>query len=178
MNEYRQIFGAELFSVIGGVLAGTLLAIFTDRLELLPGILILLPGYLEAMNSIYGSLSARLGSSLHMGNLEPTFKKKQSVLTANIFTVIFLTLGASAFLGLVAIAANYIIFRVLTLSLFFVPVIASLVSIVVLLPTTTISSFFLFKQGLDPDNVMGPIVTTTGDIFNVIALLIAIVVIV
>ena len=64
-RDFLEILSSQLVALTGGILAGTLLAIFTDRLFILPGFLILLPGFLELKGAIAGSMAARLGTELH-----------------------------------------------------------------------------------------------------------------
>ena len=80
-RDFSEILSSELVSVTGGIISGTLLAIFTDRLFLLPGLLILLPGFLELQNASSGSLAARLGSELHTRRIRPG--KKSRLITEN-----------------------------------------------------------------------------------------------
>ena len=68
MNNLKEMFASEFVSVTGGVAAGTLLAFYTDKLQLIPGLFILMPGFLAMRGSIAASLAARISAALHLKN--------------------------------------------------------------------------------------------------------------
>ncbi len=174
MNDSKQILTAELISMTGGVLSGGLLAYFNGTLSLIPGILIFLPGFLELSGNLNGSLAARLGSKLHLGSIKPSFKNK--VVGDNIIALIALTILASFTLGLFA----YLISLLLGFNnpkIILIALLSGILSEAFLMPLTIISTFYLFKHELDPDNIMGPYVTTIGDIISTISLVIVMVII-
>ena len=51
-KNFKEIFTAEFISVTGGLIAGSLLVFQVDKLLLLPGLFILIPGFLEMRGSI------------------------------------------------------------------------------------------------------------------------------
>ena len=57
------------------------------------------------------------------------------------------------------------------------PVIAGVIANAIEIPLTLFVTFYLFKKGHDPNNIMGPFVTSTGDITSILAILIALVII-
>ena len=79
-EEFREIFFSEIISITGGLFAGTMLAVFVNKLFLIPGLLILLPGFLEMRGNISGSLAGRLSVDLHLKKLKPALKFKNNVL--------------------------------------------------------------------------------------------------
>jgi len=98
-KNIQEIFESEIISLIGGLIAGALLVFIKHKIELVPGILIFLPGYLDMKGSIYGSLSARLGSALHRGVFKHSMNKRvyQNVIASIILSVFFgLLLGIFA----------------------------------------------------------------------------------
>ncbi len=70
-EKFKEILFSQIISIIGGLIAGTFLAVHTDQLLLVPGLFILLPGFLEMRGSISGTLSARLSSGLFLGVIKP-----------------------------------------------------------------------------------------------------------
>ncbi|HDQ59569.1 MAG TPA: hypothetical protein ENN30_00065 [Candidatus Woesearchaeota archaeon] len=176
MKDLMQIQLGVLVSTTGGVVAGVLLAFYINRLELIPGILILLPGFLQMCDSVLGSLSARLGSALHLGTLKPVLSP-QKYLMANLFSTSFLMLAVSLLMGFLAFGFNYFIFGKTTPELIFISVAAAALVYVIVIPLVFVSIFFLFNKNIDPDNVMGPYITTVIDIVGIGSLLTAIMVI-
>jgi mgtE-like transporter len=172
-REFEEILVIEFISVTGGVLAGALLAYFLDKIALIPGLLILLPGFLAMRGNISGSLAARIGEALHLGLLK--HHRAHYFLHKNNAAAFTLGVVASVFLGLVAYLGTLVFSNVNTPEIILVALIAGVLSNLVLIPLTTKTAVWLFKKGHDPDNIMGPYITTVGDIVSVLALIIAVV---
>ncbi|HLD49254.1 MAG TPA: magnesium transporter, partial [archaeon] len=83
----------------------------------------------------------------------------------------------SAVLGTVAYFANLYFFGVNNISIIFIALFAGIFSNIIEIPITIFTTFWLFRHGHDPNNIMGPYVTTIGDIVSILSLLIAIVII-
>jgi len=173
LREFEEIFVSEFVSVTGGVLAGFLLAQATNRLEMIPGILILMPGFLQMRGNISGALAARLSTALHMGWL----KKHPGILRSNIVASSVLAIVLSAFLGFVAYLATLVFFQINYLKIILVALIAGIISNFIMIPITTKTTLWLFRKGHDPDNIMGPYITTMGDILSVVSLLVGMMVV-
>jgi mgtE-like transporter len=173
---FKEIMTSEIISITGGALAGTLLTFATNEIEMIPGFLILLPGFLEMRGNISGSLSARLSAGLHIGAFRHEYTKNR-ILKGNVIATIVLVVFLSFFLGLMAYYVSMQFFGVTNANIIIVAVVAGLISNVIEVPLTIFATFWLFKHGHDPNNIMGPYVTTTGDITSIIALLIALAVV-
>lgn len=174
-SEVREILSAELISITGAVIAGIILALMTDKLYLVPGFLILLPGFLEMRGAVAGSLASRLSSGLFLGAMKPNIKNSK-VLRGNIIATFVLVILTSIILGIVAYAAGLMIFGITSTKIIYVAVFAGILSNILLTPITIFLTFHFFRNGHDPNNVMGPYITTLGDIISVLSLYIALVV--
>jgi mgtE-like transporter len=175
-KDFDEILTAEMASTAGGLVAGTLLAFITDKIELIPALLIFLPGFLEMRGNISGSLAARLSSGLFLGAERPRLRRNR-ILRGNVTAALSLALVVSVILGVVAFFANMAFFGVYDFRIVYIALIAGLLSNVVEVPIAVLTTFWLFRHGHDPNNIMGPYVTTTGDISSIIAIFIAIVII-
>lgn len=174
-EEFKEIFFSEIISITGGLFAGSMLAVFANKLFLIPGLLILLPGFLEMRGNISGSLAGRLSVDLHLKKLKPDLKFKNNILLKdNIAASSLLVVLVAFILGVVAYSANFFIFNINAPAIIYIAVIAAVLSNIIEIPLTVISTFWLFKHRYDPDNIMGPYITTTGDIISVLSILIAI----
>jgi len=173
-KNFGEIFYSQLISVIGGIIAGTILAIHTDRILLIPGILILFPGFLDMRGNISGSFASRLSSGLFLGVIKPKIKNTK-IIKGNLIASSSLVLLLSFFLGLLAFLFNYFILGIITPKIIIIPVIAGIIANLIEIPLTLFFTFYIFRKGHDPNNFMGPFVTSTGDITSVISLLIALV---
>jgi mgtE-like transporter len=175
-KDFDEILTAEMASTTGGLAAGTLLAFITNQIELIPALLIFLPGFLEMRGNISGSLSARLSSALFLGATKPKVRKNR-ILKGNVAAAMVLVVAVSFVLGVVAFFANMVFFQILDYRIIAIALIAGLLSNLVEVPMAVFTTFWLFRHGHDPNNVMGPYVTTTGDITSIISVFIAIVII-
>lgn len=174
-KDFKEIFFSQLVSIIGGLIAGTFLAIYTDKLLLIPGMLILIPGFLEMRGNISGTFASRISSGLFLGVVKPRYRETKLV-KGNMLAATLLGIIVSAFLGLIAFAFTYFTMGMLAPKIILLPVIAALLTDFIEIPLTWFATVWLFRKGHDPNNIMGPFLTSTGDVSSVIGLLIAMVI--
>lgn len=86
-----------------------------------------------------------------------------------------LAFAVSATLGVTAFLFTAIVFDQLLFELLLIPVLAGLLANLIEVPLTVLATFFLFRRGHDPNNVIGPFVTSTGDVTSILALLLAVI---
>jgi len=172
-SDFKEILGAEIISITGGLMAGGLLAFFLTRLEAIPAMFVLLPGFFEMKGSIGGSLTARLSSALHKGTLKSRFRNKK-VLFREFFTSFSLMVTISICLGFITFLWSYFVINVYNPKVILIPVIAVLLSSFFEIAMFIYTTIWLYSHGHDPDNIMGPYVTTMGDITSVTSLVIAV----
>lgn len=175
-TNFQEIFSSQIVSIVGGLVAGTVLAIYTDKLLLLPGMLILLPGFLEMRGNISGSFASRLSSGLFLGVIDPR-KYDTKIIRGSLSASLLLVLAVSLILGLTAFSFNYLIFQVVDVRIIALPILAGLLANAVEIPLTLFATFYFFRKGHDPNNIMGPFITSTGDITSILALLVALLII-
>jgi len=176
-KNFKEMISSQIIVIIGGLIAGTVLAAFTKKLYLIPGMLILIPGFLEMRGSIAGTLSARISSALFLKVIKPKYSRKTLLVNSNIHASMFLALAASLGLGIMAFALNYFVSGIFFPQIILVPIIAAVLSEAIETPLTIFSTFYIFKKGHDPNNIMGPVITTGVDIISMTALMVAMVVI-
>lgn len=175
-RNFREIFVSQVVSVIGGLIAGTVLAVYVNKIFLIPGMFILLPGFLEMRGNISGSFASRLSSGLFLGVVSP-HKYRTRILSGNLVASFLLAVIVCLALGLLAFIFNYIAFQIITPEVFVIALVAGMIANAIEIPLTLFFTFYFFKKGHDPNNIMGPFITSTGDVTSVIALLIAVAVI-
>jgi mgtE-like transporter len=176
-RDFYEIFVSEFISITGGLIAGLILLNVKNSLEFVPALLVLLPGFLELHGNLFGSLAARLSVALHLRRMKPELNHGR-IFSSNIIATIFLAIVVSLVLGLAAYFLTKIIFGVSAINIVFIALIAMLLSLVVEIPLTIFTTFWLFKKGLEPDDIMGPYVTTVADIISVVTILLAVAIIV
>lgn len=160
-----------LVCVIIGLFAGATLQRSLDRI---PGTLVVM--MVPLLNGIGGNLGsilgARLGSALHLGTVEPRLKGK--VLRKNINASVLTSVGIFLFISAIFFLIPYIWGMgpeaALKHALAFM--VAGMLLIPVIISSTILLAFISFRNGLDPDNVVIPIVTSIIDVAAAISLLI------
>ncbi|MCX6818989.1 MAG: magnesium transporter [Candidatus Aenigmarchaeota archaeon] len=175
-KNFKEIFSSQIVSIIGGLIAGTVLALYMDKILLIPGMFILLPGFLEMRGNISGSFASRLSSGLFLGVIKPN-REKTKIIRGNLFASFMLAIFVSLVLGLLAFLFNLIVFKTFMMEIILLPLIAGIIANAIEIPLTLFFTFYLFRKGHDPNNIMGPFVTSTGDITSIVSLLIALVII-
>ncbi len=173
-NDFREIFAVELISVTGGLLAGVALASMTNQISLIPGLFILIPGFLEMRGALSGMMSSRLSSGLFLGVVKPRMADRIS--KSNMLATVSLVFISSIVLGVLAYLASSWFFGIENVKIVFISVIAGFVSML-MTPLTVYTTFWVFRKGHDPNNIMGPYITTLGDVMSVASFMIAIAVV-
>lgn len=176
VEAYRQALPALTASMVGGLFAGVVLGGMRAELRQVPGLLVLVPALLATRGNVYGSLGARLASGLHQGLVEPSFVPDDERVWAAIVASLANGILASLFASMVA----FVVLKILSDSVASLPTllaiafIAGLLSGIALTVAVVIVVFAGYRRGLNPDTLVGPLVTTTGDVFGITFLLLAV----
>lgn len=173
---YREALPIILVSLVAGLFSGTILGSETmrDGIGSVPGVLLLLPAFLATRGGVYGSLGARLSSGLHQGVIEPRLTLDRRLSNAIIASFIN-GMTVSVFIAVVAFSVLLITGGGGSLvQLVGIMFIAGLLSAILMLSVLVTVVLVGYQHGLDPDNLVGPLVTTLGDVFGVIFLLVGI----
>jgi len=171
----RQSALPLLICVISGLFAGVVLGSMEDALSALPGLLVLIPPLLDTRGNIAGALGSRLGSALHQGIIKPDLRGDE-----NLVHSVIASLGEGAAMAVVIAFLAYVTTLALgrecigIVSLAAVSLTVWALSAFILISLVVVFAFTIFKRGIDPDNVMGPMVTSLGDVLTVLALFIAV----
>jgi mgtE-like transporter len=175
------------FTVIAELFAGSLLLqLEHGSLANLLGLFVLIPGLMQMRGNISTSLAQRLGSATHLG----TVSWKQGLnapLRANIKVAFYLGAVMSFCLGIGAWVVTQLsvislisqgvplLTPPLALSQFLtIAMVTALMASGVQVTITVTVALLAHAKGLDPDNVVIPIVAAIGDIITIACLLIAI----
>lgn len=169
-RNFKELLGSQVISLAGGLVAGTLLSFSTGKLFLFPSMLILLPGFLDLRGNISGSLAARLSSGLFLGVVDSK-RVDRKIINGNLAGSFALALVVSLFLGLVAFTFEFSLTGLLIWKIIYVPVLAGILANAIEIPLTLWLTLYLFNKGHDPNNIMGPFVTSSGDVLSIVALL-------
>ena len=176
LAAYREGLPALAASAVGGLLAGVVLGGMRAEFRAVPGLLVLVPALLATRGNVYGSLGARLATGLHQGLVMPTVGDADDRLYRAVVAAVSNGLLASAFAAVLAFAAlTSLGDPVAPLgTLVGIALLAGLFSGLVLSVTVVVVVFAGYRRGYNPDTLVGPIVTTAGDVFGVAFLLLAV----
>jgi mgtE-like transporter len=176
VEAYREALPALGASLLGGLLAGVVLGGMRAELRAVPGLLVLVPALLATRGNVYGSLGARIATALHQGFVEPRVTEADRRLYAAVAAALGNGILASLFAATVAFFVLFFLgWDVAPLpTLVGIALVAGLLSGTVLTVVVVTVVFAGYRRGYNPDTLVGPVVTTTGDVFGVLFLLIAV----
>jgi len=176
VEAYREALPALGASLVGGLLAGVVLGGMRSDLRAVEGLLVLVPALLATRGNVYGSLGARLATGLHQGLIEPHVRGGDRRLRAAAAAALVNGLVASLFAATAAFAIlSLLASPVAELGrLIGIALVAGLLSGITLVVVVVTVVFAGYRRGYNPDTLVGPLVTTTGDVFGVLFLLIAV----
>jgi len=176
VEAYREGLPALVASLFGGLLAGVVLGGMRAELRAVDGLLVLVPALLATRGNVYGSLGARIATALHQGIIATRVRDADERLLRAVAAAIANGLLASVFAATVATIALAGLSRPSAGLLAFaaVALVSGLLSGIALATTVVLVVFAGFRRGFNPDTLVGPVVTTTGDVFGIAALLIAV----
>jgi len=148
------------------IFGGQILNIHLEKFLMLPILLMFIPMVNGVCGNIGSILGARVSSGLHVGYITPDFRGKE--LRENVIGVLLLSFLTFVFLGCLV----YVISSSFKLVVIMIGagMLVTFGVICLCIPTAIIS----FRKGIDPDNVVIPILTTGADVLGICCLLLMI----
>ena len=165
-----------LIAVVIEIFAGQILQGNQELLVAAPIFLISIPVVNSVAGNIGSVLGARLASGLHVGYITHSFKDKEMQHNLLISLLIgFITYFILAIvIYFIALFANILKEDLALIEFVGILVITGFLLICVVALLSVFTAFISFKRGLDPDDMVAPVVTTVGDIMGIVFLLIII----
>ncbi|MFB6069082.1 MAG: magnesium transporter [Halobacterium sp.] len=176
VDAYREAAPALAASVVGGLFAGVVLGGMRAQLRAVEGLLVLVPALLATRGNVYGAFGARIATGLHQGVVEPRVGAGDERLRSAVAAAMANGLVASVFAAVVAFAVLAALGRPVAgvWTLAGVAFVAGLLSGVALTVAVVVVVFAGYRRGHNPDTLVGPLVTTTGDVFGLAFLVLAV----
>jgi mgtE-like transporter len=171
----RQSLAATLVSSGGDLIAGLTLASISDTLQLLPGLVVLIPAAIGMRGNIFGALGSRFGTAIHTGTFSLS-RRRDTTVGQNVLASVVLTLSISFALAVLAkaMATAFGVTETISLVDFLViSIIGGVLSSIVVLGLTLVVAALSVRRGWDMDNVAAPLVTAAGDMVTLPALFLA-----
>jgi mgtE-like transporter len=159
-----------------GIIGGQMLNSYEDILIAIPTLLMIVPVINGIGGNIGSILGARIASGMHMGIIDADLhgkELKRNVISALILGIISYT-SLALFVMLIAPFVGISVDSEFLPKIGLIMIGAGLMLTIVLTVATLIFARLSFKRGLDPDNIITPIVTTLGDLLGIICLMIMI----
>lgn len=89
-----------------------------------------------------------------------------------------MTIILTFILGFIAFLVNGFISNVFSPNIILLPIFVGIVANTIEIPLTLFTTFYFFRKGHDPNNIMGPFITSIGDLTTVVSLLIGFVILI
>ena len=161
----KEVFPSEIISIIGDIFAGIILTILIVPFESFLILIILVPAMLSMRGNISGPFIARTSRDIIIGE----FNKKSFF--ENVLATYALSIFVAFLIGLFGILLNYFFVRLFIVAngvLILIPIFSILLTLSISIPFSTTLNILVFKRGLDPNNVVNPIMTAVDDFFTVL----------
>ena len=155
------------------IFAGQILQNKLETLLLLPIFLISIPVINSVSGNIGSVLGARLASGLHVGYITLSLKDKEMhdnlliSLFIGVFTYTLLAIVIYSIASLTNLTEDIVLPQFVAIF-----VVTGVLLVLTVALVSILSAFISFKRGLDPDDVVAPIVTTVGDVMGIVFLFI------
>lgn len=164
----RQSLPLLILCGIGEVFAGAFLGHSAEALDMLPGLIVLIPALIGLRGNINTTMGSRLGSAAHMGLISRSDFWNDEM-KENFKASLILSVSMSFIAGFLAVGTTYIVGDLsasVMLKIIVIAVLAGSIAGLALAFITIAIIMYAFKRGLDPDNVTGPSLSTVGDMIT------------
>lgn len=154
--------------------SGLVLGSFESELLRSPSLLVLVPVTIGTAGNLGSVLAARLSTAFHLGVL--SFEADDESLIGNavatvlLAVTVFPVIGVGAW-GLTALLGET---RLAVMTVLAVALTSGIALAVLAVAVTLVATYAAYRFGLDPDDIVIPIVTNTCDVLGVLVLFVAV----
>ncbi|KKN38255.1 hypothetical protein LCGC14_0755250 [marine sediment metagenome] len=162
----KETFPSEIISIVGSLLAGIILSLLILPFDSFVILILIIPALLSLRGNISGPFIARTSKDLIIGD----FTKRSWL--ENVFATYTLSIVTAVFIGLFSIILNLLLIQIPLLSFelyLLIPLISILITLTISIPISTLLNYLAFHYGMDPNNVVNPIMTAIDDFVTVIS---------
>jgi len=161
---FRIVLIPMVLSLIFDLIAGVFLGMSFEKLMLsYPMILIVIPGLMGLRGNVFGSLGSRISTSLYLGSSQPSMKDEH--ISKNIFFSVWAATIPALILLVIAGVKFFDLGSFLTTTQIIVD--SSVMISAILGFMTALIVIYSFRKGIDPDNIVGPAITTFADLVSI-----------
>lgn len=160
----KETFPSESISTIGDILAGIILSLIIIHYDSFVALILIIPALLSLRGNLSGPFIARTSRDLIIGN----FSKRSWI--ENVCATFLLAIITAIIISLFSILLNLLFFKLteLTISQYLaIPIFSIIFTLSISIPCSTGLNYLAFKRGLNPNNVVNPVMTAIDDFFTV-----------
>ncbi len=160
----KQTFPSEVISIIGDILAGIVLSLLILPFDSFPVLILMIPALLSLRGNLSGPFIARTSRDFVIGD----FSRRTWV--ENVLATYTLSIITAIFIGIFSIILDLAFFKLFilpTLYLIIIPIISIILTLSISIPCSTGLNYLAFKRGLNPNNVVNPVMTAIDDFSTV-----------
>jgi len=162
----KEAFPSEIVSIIGNILAGVVLTVLILPFESFILLILIIPALLSLRGNLSGPYIARTSRDFIIGEFN------KHTLIQNILATYSLAIITGFVIGILSFFLNIFLIKLDLIpwqSILFIPVISISLTLLISIPCSTMLNYIAFKNGLDPNNVVSPIMTAVDDFLTVIS---------
>ena len=170
----RATLPALLVLTVVAVLSGLVLETFEAELLAHPSLLVLVPVTIGTAGNLGSLLASRMSTAFHLGLL--SFSPTDEALAGNAIATVLLALSLFPIVGVGAwsLAAVSTGTDLQPVTVLLVAVVSGAGLSVLAVVVTLITTYGAYRTGLDPDDVVIPVVTVICDVLGVVMLFVAV----
>ncbi len=161
----KEAFPSEIVCIIGDILAGIVLSVIILPFKSFLLLILIIPALLSLRGNLSSPYIARTSRDFIIGEFN------FSSLIQNVFATYSLAMITGLIIGFFSFILNLILLKsnlIPWISLIFIPIISISLTLSISIPFSTLLNYIAFKNGLDPNNIVNPIMTAIDDFLTVI----------
>ena len=162
----KETVPSEIISIVGSLLAGLILSILILSFESFAVLILIVPALLSLRGNISGPFIARTSKDLIIG----AFNKRSWL--ENVLATYTLSVVTAVLIGIFSMFLNFFLINLQLIPIgiiILIPLISILITLSVSIPVSTVLNYLAFHYGMDPNNIVNPIMTAVDDFFTVIS---------
>lgn len=159
----KETFPAELISIIGDLLAGIVLSLLILPFYSFPVLILMIPALLSLRGNLSGPFIARTSRDLVIGD----FSRRSWI--ENVLATYTLSIITAFFISIFSFILNLAFFKLDFPILYFlaIPTITIFLTLLISIPSSTGLNYLAFQKGLNPNNIVNPVMTAIDDFSTV-----------
>lgn len=167
----KEIFYGQILSLFGATASGLVLEANKSKIAALVGAYMILPGVFDLSGSASGAMGARLN------HIFGDKKEKSSVVYKVLSGALLLVSASAIFLAIFSALVAAIVFGADPVKIFMVTAGSVILSSFVGMPIVAFITVLSRRDGMDPDNFIGPIESSIFDVLSILFVTLMVVVV-